>query len=280
VADRLPFLYALQFCPEDRTYAMGLARLIADLEPAPQTRMAFAFCPRFDTMMDPGVEMYVRNKFPDTRVLHCVNHTVGWPKGPNAMAHELYSRFHFHCHSERPDRWNYCAILMGEPDCVPLRPGWVEELQNEWYECNWAWPLGNRQHVLGCWLTKSECDCAIPHINGNCMISPDFLSVYPAFRMTNFGAWDTTHSVAMLEHGRPSRLILSDYGIGGQKRPWTGCSDVFKNYLIPPESGHPLAGQSLSPCYLHGVKQARAQQCVRDKFSLVATINPRLNPPR
>lgn len=262
---RLPILYALQFSPEDKSQAMSLARLMADLEPGPQDKMGFMFCPRFDTLVDTRTEACVREKFPDTKIYQCRNQITGWPRGPNAMVHEIYSLFHQQCVMQRTDQWHYAAIFFGEPDCIPLSRDWITQIWNEWHECDWRWALGNQQLVLGHWMTKDDSDCGVPHINGNCLISPGFLTVYPQFRVTALGAWDTTHSKAMLAHGRPSKKIFSSYALGRDPRnPWKGCEDLWKDRQM--HGSNPIAGEVLRPVYLHGCKDIRAQECVRDRF--------------
>jgi hypothetical protein len=262
---RLPILYALQFCAEDKPQAMALARLIADLEPGPQDKMGFMFCPRFDTLVDPETEVRVRQKFPDTRIYQCRSRITGWPAACNTMVHEIYSLFHQQCHSQRDDRWQYAAIFFGEPDCVPLARDWISQIHNEWHECDWNWPLGNNQLALGHWMTGDDSDCGVPHINGNMLLSPEFLNADPAFRVTSLGAWDVTHSKAILAHGRPSKKIFSSYALGRDpKNPWRGCGDLFKERQM--HGANPIAGEVLKPIYLHGCKDMRALECVREKL--------------
>src|SRR5664279_936787 len=251
--DRKPLLVSITWHPEAKNQAMELARLIADIEDRPQNRSGFLFCPRFDCLVDPLVEMAVREKFPDTKILRLQNRSTGWPKGPNACAHEVYSHFYRMSHVRGPEQWDYCAILMMEPDCVPLTQDWIAQLQEEWYVCNWPWPGGNHQQVLGCWSTRDDPGhCPTPHMNGGtCMIGPEFLSAYSAFTRTTFGAWDTTHSRAMMQYGRPSKLIYSDYAVGGPTgRPFLGIDDLYQTRR--PGKSNPLVGEELHPVFLHG----------------------------
>ena len=287
--ERLPFLLALQFHPEAKNQAMAMASLMADLEPSPQMKMGFMFCPKFDTLVDTTVEAKVKAKFPDTRIFQCKSRARGWPQGPNAQAHEVYAHFYAKCHDLR-DPWRYCAILMGEPDCLPMTPDWVSQLQDEWYTCDWHWTLGsgypgNQQLVLGHWVARDDSQCRMPHINGNCMLSPEFMTRYRAFTQTTFGAWDTTHSRATLNWGRPSKKIYSDYNIGGKlsERKYIGCADLMKPRIAPDK--HPLAGTVLHPAYLHGIKDDRAiadmRKILLDNFSdpSMARLNAHLHPP-
>jgi hypothetical protein len=266
-----PLLYACQFCRTDKLQAMGLARLIADLQPEPTEEMGFMFCPKGETFVDAAVFEHVKAKFHYTCIYQCTTRIENWPRGPNAQVHEIYQKFYSMTHASR-DPWDYCAILMGEPDCVPLARDWWQKLQWEWHNCDWNWPLGNRQHVLGCWLTGDDSTCGAPHINGNCILGKNFGDVYPAFKAgTNHGAWDTTHSAAMMAHGRPSKFIYSAYRLDTPEEPIAECEILWQPRMM--HGSNPIANVPLSTVYLHGCKSMRAQQCVRDKFGLGPAMN-------
>ena len=253
-------LYAIHFSPQDRNQAMALARLIADIGPAGQDKMDFMFCPRFDAVVDTKTEACIREKFGEARTFQCRNIASGWPKAPNCMVHEIYTMFAAKCASKE---WEYDAIFFGEPDCVPLSRDWIEKIWTEWHVCNWNWPIGNNQLVLGHWLTKRGNDSGFPHINGNCLISPKLVNAYPAFGKVVLGAWDFTHAKQVLPHARPSKLIFSDYCIGGinRKRPFLGCEDMFKTRFI--DGPFPIIKEETHPVYLHGIKDIRSIACVR-----------------
>ena len=266
MSERLPFLLALQYCPGDKIQAMALARLLADIEQKPNPNMGFLFCPRYDVIADGAIVERVRESFPDCSVLKMTNRQVGWPKAPNAMAHEVYNWFcdNYGTYARIKDGKHYCAIMLAEPDSIPLDRDWVAKLQEEWYTCDWEWPLGNKQHVLGCWQVREDCGCPTPHINGNCMISPDFRTVYPQFTSTSFAAWDTTHARGTTEFGRPSKLIFSDYNVGGNNaaKPFTTCADLFRERQTA--ETNPLNGKVLRPVWLHGIKDIRGIACARE----------------
>ena len=260
---RKKLLYCLQYCPDHKPQAMALANLIADLLSVKSPHFDFMFVPRFDCLVDTNTERMVAQKFDNVRVYQTRSRALGWPGGPNAMAHELYSHFYRQTHTNRHDQWEYAAMMFGEPDSVPLSIDWMEKIWTEWYECDWNWGGGNRQHVLGAWQTREDSGCPMTHINGNCVMGRDFLTVYPQFKTTTFGAWDTTHARAMMEFGRPSKMIYSDYNVGGQ--------DGTKKYLGPPDmtktrhvsASNPLHEFDLHPVYLHGIKDLRGIQDMR-----------------
>lgn len=51
---------------------------------------------------------------------------VGWPQGPNAMLEQ--AGWHLALHKNK-DPWLWC-----EPDCIPLRPSWLSEIEREYYD--------------------------------------------------------------------------------------------------------------------------------------------------
>jgi hypothetical protein len=263
MGDRKKILYCLQYCPDHKHQAMALAMLFADILSCKSPHFDFMFVPRFDAIVDTAVERIISQKFDSVMTYQTKARISGWPKGPNSMAHELYSYFYQNCHTGRPDQWDYAAMMFGESDCVPLSKDWMEKVWTEWYECDWDWPGGTNQHVLGAWQTRDDCGCPITHINGNCVISRDFLTVYPQFKATTFGAWDTTHARAMMEFGRPSKMIFSDYNIGGNdaSRKYKGVSDMTKVRHVSPSN--PLHAFDLHPVYLHGIKDRRGIEDMR-----------------
>ena len=245
-------LLAVQFSRFDQPQAMALARLMADLEPGKSTRADLLFSFRPGMIQDADSILYCARKF-QTFTLTGKQLGSGWPVGCNTQMFETYQHY---CSMTARGKWDYAAMMLIEPDCVPLRPTWIKELQEEWHEGN--------QLVLGPWQGFE--DAGIEHINGNLMISHLFLR-----KVRNFLAcspkwgWDTEFAPQLLAHGRASRLIWSDYKLGSEVNPWRGCDFLFapKKYRDP---RHPLLGQDLQPCWFHGIKTMKGLECIREKL--------------
>jgi hypothetical protein len=242
-------LLCLQCYENDKPTAMRLARIIADLE-SKKTKLAdFLFVWRWDTKPDLETVSYISQKFENVNTLITKRQSKGWPSAPNDMFHEGYDHF---CLRVRQKIWNYDAAFFFESDCVPLAEDWISQLRNEWYEKD--------QDILG--FIYGPSDHPYPHVNGNLLISPKFQKKCPQFfaSKANVG-WDVFHAKQMLRHARASRLIYNDYS-----RPSISCEELFSNKTY--KADHPLKGQTVLPCFYHGVKGLSAQDCVRNKFNL------------
>jgi hypothetical protein len=75
-------LILLPFWKGDRSDAMGLARLLADMEPAYSGAADFAFLARRDCKHDTATVNYVSKKF-NTFTATSARHETGWPQGCN-----------------------------------------------------------------------------------------------------------------------------------------------------------------------------------------------------
>jgi len=241
----------------DKEQAMQLARLIADLEDNPRSDVVLLFTHRFDTDLDWATVEYVHKKFPRTYTHKTTRYGVGWPEGPNAM----YADSHMHCvERTRDGSWpNVDGIFFMEADSVPLTKDWLNKIIDEWESTK-----KEGKSVLGCWLEAG--DCGIKHINGNCIIHKDLWRRERALFHPRSGGWDADLASSMLPHGRPSRYIYSDYGLGKEGyNDWKGCDDMWKTRRYR-ASNHPLAGEDINPSYLHGPKKIESIDCVRKRL--------------
>lgn len=246
-------ILALQFFDGDKSQAMGLARLIADLEPVPRNDVYFLFSARFDCKHDEETVKYVSQKF---RVLR---HTTkrkftGWPNGPNQQMGCTYE----HCVElwKRNQVIGVEAVMLMEADCVPLARNWLDLLIAEYRGCGKA--------VLGAWLKFGDANCE--HINGNCIIRINFWKKFPSImHPPSRGGWDAALKHGILPNGAPSKLIWSDYQLGQPNNPWKNCEYLWepKFYRSP---DNPLYGQELHPVWFHGIKTTQGIECVRDRF--------------
>lgn len=249
-------LYALQYHKGDQQMAFNLARLIADVMPEGRSAsvdMMFAASANAD--FDHATMRYCARKFGQVRTFRCVRDINGWPAGPNNQAHETARHFAQNC---RSGRWNYSGILMGEPDCVPLRRDFFDLLIDEWGK--------GPQTVLGPWVANGPPPYN-QHINGNSIFGPNFIYEQKTiFRAEDWIGWDAQNCQLLMRHGRASKWMFSDYRLGKKQNPWQSCDHLFRDrpYLKP----HPfwkLKTQQVA--YLHGVKEwKQAHICVRSRL--------------
>jgi len=241
----------LQFWSGDSAQAMALARLIADIEPQFRSDVQFVFSARFDAKHDKPTVDYVSKKFK----VFCHTSTrrgTGWPKGPNSLFVDSYQ---FCIEATRSGKIKGDAILFIEADCVPLHMRWLDMLIEEYKSCG--------KMVLGAWLEVG--DCGTRHINGNCIIHKDFWIKNRRILAPSSGGWDADCSGILMKNGAPSRLIWSDYHLGTDRNPWRGCEYLFSEKLYR-DPANPLFGVALKPVWMHGPKDMRGIECVREKF--------------
>jgi len=164
----------LQFYSADRASAMRLARLIADIELSRREDVEIIFVARFDTDHDHETIKYVEQKFP---VSWFTTHTwwTGWPAGPNAMAKDTLEWV-------AANRKNALGVLLLEPDCVPVKTNWLDILIDEWRIAKAAdvW-------IMGAWRASGG---EFGHLNGNCIVRPDFGWLAGAEQINQHTAWD------------------------------------------------------------------------------------------
>lgn len=116
----------------------------------------------------------------------------GWPQGANSLfaAASKYA----HCVHE--------PFLFLEPDCTPLKPGWLDAIEAEYN----AEP---KKPFMGCVYKSDSPGLAGEFLSG--------ISVYPPDSVFNVdaapkSAWDVTNREHMLKHGKHTDLIWNFWG--------------------------------------------------------------------
>lgn len=186
----MSLLLCVQFWEGDKVAAFRLARFIADIEPRFRSDVELCFVARYDAHHDHDTLKYVVNKMPVS--FHtCSRKGEGWPAGPNAMAVDtLYMVAE---RRERPE-----AALLMEPDCVPLARNWIDQLMAEWQ----ARP--KHTVLMGSWRDSGG---PYGHINGNCMVVPDFVDRVDVSRVPPQLAWDCAAAPQVREKWHISGLF-------------------------------------------------------------------------
>jgi len=126
-------LLCLPFWEGDKVLAMGLAHLIADIEPGHCALADFLFVSRFDTEHHlPSVRM-VSRKF-NTHTHTSKRRGTGWPLGCNDL---FFGAMEFVYHRMQSGRIpNYKAIFVMGADGAPLHRDWVAHLHHHWDMAN------------------------------------------------------------------------------------------------------------------------------------------------
>lgn len=244
----------LQYWGGDKTQAMDLARLIADLEEGFRNEHTFLFTSRFDCSHDQRTIEYVSKKF-KTRQIRTTRNATGWPNGPNQMAGESYK---WCCDAARAGQIldPHNCVLMMEADCVPLKKGWIDAIVKEF--------IDSGKLVSGAWLESGG--SGIGHINGNMVMSFFFIRKCPMiFFPPARGGWDVVLAQHIAPHGNPSKLIWSDYRLGTPDNEWKGCEYLWESKRYE-SIKNPLHGEELNPVWFHGCKDPRGLVCARERL--------------
>lgn len=189
----------LQFCPQDRPRAMELARLIAANESKPRSDAMFCFVNRFDTTgPDPVTFDAVNAKF-YTEIHRTTTEQKGWPQGCNAMAIDTLRHAEW---STRFGSWHEATgIMLLEPDCIPVQKEWIDRLVAEWKP---AFAAG--KWIMGTWRDGGG---ELGHINGNCIVRPDFAQLVNFNGIPEWLAWDCALSEQVHKHWHITHLICN-----------------------------------------------------------------------
>lgn len=250
-------LVCLVASPLDLGQGLELAKLWADIEPAFNENVDVAFGLRYDmdvATIPLDIIASLEKKFKKVYIFKSPLQGKGWPHGCNALETGAYQWF---VEGTRAGAIDADYMLICEPDTVPLRPTWLNEIREEAY--NSGGP------IIGTYWTAAE---GCQHINGNCVIHKDFWKVCrEIWNVPPGNGWDVYIGKKTTTLGKPSKLIYQDYRLGMPDNPWKGEEHLWseKRYHGP---DNPLLGQALFPAMLHGVKTLQGIDAVRAKFGL------------
>lgn len=101
-----------------------------------------------------------------------------YPKGPNENALGIIRMDY--------SKVDYKAVLMIEPDCVPLTHDWLNQLSLDWDRCAASGKL-----IMGSWHPVNLDHPRLGHINGNLMFSPDLAQRITIPDVPDDKPWDT-----------------------------------------------------------------------------------------
>jgi len=233
----MKILLALQFWEGDKSQAMKLARLIADLEPRHSEAADFLFVSRFDCTHDEETVKHVSKKF---NVHTYVNRQRGqlWPHGCNSLWFGTMDWVFSYGEAERIPP--YKAVLTFEADCAPLMPNWISEISRAWDAA--------KVKVLGAYQPAPG-----PHINGNALFSGD----------KTFLKWISREVGGCTPHGGWDYVMASEF----RRRGWSDCK-LFRSWWntvsVSEETFQQLGREGVA--FFHGCKDNSLLEIVRRRF--------------
>lgn len=255
MSDRM--LVTLCCSPLDLPQGLALAKLWHDIQPEMNEKIDMAFGLRYDMDINTiaqDILADLKTKFKNVYVFKSPLVGQGWPHGCNALEIGAYQWF---VEKARAGVVDADYMLICEPDTVPLRPTWLEEIRLEAYKSGGP--------IIGALFTKEE---GCQHINGNCVMHKDFWKQCKEIWGVPPGqGWDVYIGKVTTEIGKASKLIWQDYRLGAPDNPWKGDDHLWQPKMFH-GARNPLRGQYLQPALFHGIKTHQGIDAVRARFDL------------
>lgn len=231
-------LIVLQYFDGDKQAAEELGELIADLERVRNNQADIMVFRRHDANeFSVAVLQKLRDKF--NKVYSETSRrrdAKGYPFGPNQMWSDIVTLM------GQVPQWynNYYAFLPLESDCVPTRPGWINELVEEFRVAK-----AKNFAAVGHIHTNP-----VEHLNGVAVYDTQLWKIVPGNKLNGSDpqvAYDIYHRAHLLPIAYNTPLIMMEY-----QRPTITAEDLFK----PWKNG-------FEPAMFHGVKDGSARTAVR-----------------
>jgi hypothetical protein len=198
------FAIMLQFYSGDFEQAKALCELIVDIETEERKDIEFVVAGRFDvpsTQLDELRAILLR-KFSRVFAIRSPRRGEGWPDGCNALWSGAVSEF---CYMRSQGHSKAEAVFTMEPDCLPLRRDWINQLRAAWNDAH-----GKEKVVTG-HLCKNEAG-EPTHINGNLIISTYAGKLAPKILQgaDSKRPWDCVHGSMLLKIGQDTPAIYQN----------------------------------------------------------------------
>jgi hypothetical protein len=233
-------LIVLQYFDGDKEAAEELALLIADLERVRNNQADIMVFRRYDAgEFSVGVLEKLRDKFNKVHYERGRRRDAkGYPFGPNQMWADLVTMI-----GQMP-RWyeNYYAFLPLESDCVPMRPGWINELIEEFR-------VAKTKNFAAVGHIHSN---PVEHLNGVAVYDSHLWKIVPGNKLNGADpqvAYDIYHREQILPIAYNTPLVMMQY-----QRATITAEDLFKPWK-----------DGFEPALFHGVKDGSARAAVRAK---------------
>lgn len=232
----------LQVCPLDVYTAQDLMRLIADIEPVRRSDVEFALAWRRDTNPFAVRELasIAKSKFEVVHALKGQRRGVGHPLGCNDLWQESMDAV---LRMTKSGSTKADGVLTFEPDCIPLRPDWINVLKHEWGVAK------THDRLVAGHAHSKPSDEPPTHINGNAIFAADILAKHRTLGDSNGkNGWDTHSGKLLLSIGYDTFAIYQKYRINQVSRPEV---EAFRKHLKIPALFHGIKSPD-------GIKHVRA----------------------
>jgi hypothetical protein len=196
-AHRLPLLCVIPVCEKDVNQALDLLRWVEELGGCPTNPLLLVLDCKVAEPLVEALKLVAKYGFSEVHVIRTPHSLPDekWPIGPTWMFETAVK--HIHSVWKRPFWWN-------EPDCIPLEPGWLTTLQDEYYECG--------RQFLGCIVEAQGGQQPAPrHLTGNAVYPPNAID-YVRHTFRTGLAWDIASHQQVVPHAKHTTLFQHDWG--------------------------------------------------------------------
>jgi hypothetical protein len=219
VHDPLPLAIVIQFWKGDKREALALARLLADIEPAPREDVGLVLARQSNCQLTADIiqaSVYCAQKFP--RIAHhCVKvpESVRYPEAAFLLWSETTAWLAEEYYSGRSPFGDFFTV---EADGGPLSTCWIDRLKKAHRETR----------LQGKRVTGPRISTDPPHVNGTMIIGADCrLERTSLNRCPPAIPWDIFHAHTLCGEVAPSTAIASYYGMqGGSDSVWWSMSTI------------------------------------------------------
>ena len=200
----LPLALVLQFWKGDKKEALGLARLLADIEPAWRDDVVLVFSRQSNCPMDRDVmetQQYCGEKFPVSEFEAPVPENI---KYPYAAYLQWSSTVEWLSKAYHSGQLPCGDVFMFESDGAPMSSNWINRIKQA-HELT----LSREKWVTGPYVSSNP-----PHVNGSFVMNLAFWENNPSLhRCPPDKTWDIFHARVLSAAASPSTVIASYYGM-------------------------------------------------------------------
>ncbi len=233
-------LIVLQYYDGDMNDMEDVANIICDLERVRNKDADILLFGRFDAKPFPShSKSKLLSKFDKVHEVQCrARDGKSYPFASNCMFYDLVTLL------GQYEQWNrpYFAFLNLESDCVPLHPGWIRELANEFKTAQ-----AHGKQAIGHIYRGAE---APEHMNGVAVYAIDIFHKVAGAKLRGGKpnvAYDLYQAPNILPLAEDTALIQMVY-----RQPTITKEELFRHHK-----------GAVEPAIYHGVKDASAREAVR-----------------
>lgn len=192
-----PLLIVLPYCTKDVDLADELIRWVSEIHTPTAAGILLAADDKVPRDRIESIQKIAKATFNFAKTMLIPVAEGGWP--PNTMflrvAHQINEQY----------RWPFFWM---EPDCVPLVPDWLEQLENNYNECP--------KRFMGALITQDK-DPSLPkvHLTGCAIYPRDCYDIFEKIESIKSGqqAWDIGGASEVVPRSANTKLIQHYWGL-------------------------------------------------------------------